>query len=131
MKICHVCMAECEDEAELCPVCGADLTVTEDEKQVEEIILKNPVLVASVEDVVSAEIFKDILHENGIIFTCEEPESSGTMKVLFGGSFVADDIYVEDSDFEKAAQLYEDFLNTEPKFEDFTDEDIEETEETF
>ena len=27
MKICHVCKAECEDETELCPVCGADLTV--------------------------------------------------------------------------------------------------------
>ena len=26
MKVCHVCKAECDDAAELCPVCGADLT---------------------------------------------------------------------------------------------------------
>ena len=52
------------------------------------------------------------------------------MKVTFGGSFTADDIYVDDSDFERANQIYEDFLNSEPTFEeDFFDEDAEETEQ--
>lgn len=128
MKICHVCSAECEDTAELCPVCGADLTVSEEEAA-EEIILNNPVLVATVEDVVTAEIFKDMLKDNGIPFSCGELDD-GTLKVTFGGSFVADDIYVDDSDFERASELYDELLNSEPEFDEaFFEEDAEGGEE--
>ncbi len=129
MKICHVCKAECDDNAELCPVCGADLTFNSDEEKEEEIILSKPVLLASLDDVVSSEILKDLLKENGILFSCDSAED-GTLKVNFGGSFTADDIYVDEADFERANQIYEDFLNSEPTFEeDFFDEDAEETEQ--
>ena len=130
MKICHVCKAECEENAELCPVCGADLTVNtmEGTAETEEIILNKPVLLASLDDVVSSEILKDLLSENGIPFSCDT-EDEGTLKVTFGGSFSADDIYVDEGDFERANQIYEDFLNSEPEFdEDFFDE-TEETEQ--
>ncbi len=130
MKICHVCKAECEENAELCPVCGADLTVNtmEETAETEEIILNKPVLLASLDDVVSSEILKDLLSENGIPFSCDT-EDEGTLKVTFGGSFSADDIYVDEGDFERANQIYEDFLNSEPEFdEDFFDE-TEETEQ--
>lgn len=130
MKICHVCSAECEDNAELCPVCGADLTLErqEEEIQAEEIVLNKPVLLATLDDVVSAEILRDLLTENNIPFSCDS-EDEGTLKVTFGGSFISDDIYVDESDFEKANQIYEDFLNSEPTFdEDFFD-DAEETEQ--
>ena len=129
MKICHVCKAECEENAELCPVCGADLTVNtmEETAETEEIILNKPVLLASLDDVVSSEILKDLLRENGIPFSCDT-EDEGTLKVTFGGLFSADDIYVDEGDFERANQIYEDFLNSEPEFdEDFFDE-TEETE---
>lgn len=131
MKICHVCNAECEDNAELCPVCGADLTLErqEEEIQAEEIVLNKPVLLATLDDVVSAEILRDLLTENNIPFSCDS-EDEGTLKVTFGGSFISDDIYVDESDFERANQIYEDFLNSEPTFEeDFFDEDAEETEQ--
>lgn len=125
MKICHVCKAECEDEAELCPVCGADLTGGEEENSEEEIVINNPVLLATVDDVVSSEILKDLLKENGILFTCDSVEE-GTLKVTFGGSFIADDIYVDESDFERASQIYDDFLNSEPEFDgEFFDEETE------
>ena len=130
MKICHVCKAECEENAELCPVCGADLTVNtlDETAETEEIILNKPVLLASLDDVVSSEILKDLLSENGIPFSCDT-EDEGALKVTFGGSFSADDIYVDESDFERANQIYEDFLNSEPEFgEDFFDE-TEETEQ--
>lgn len=130
MKICHVCKAECEENAELCPVCGADLTVNtmEETAETEEIILNKPVLLASLDDVVSSEILKDLLSENGIPFSCDT-EDEGTLKVTFGGSFSADDIYVDEGNFERANQIYEDFLNSEPEFdEDFFDE-TEETEQ--
>lgn len=131
MKICHVCNAECEDNAELCPVCGADLTLErqEEEIQAEEIVLNKPVLLATLDDVVSAEILRDLLTENNIPFSCDS-EDEGTLKVTFGGSFISDDIYVDESDFERANQIYEDFLNSEPTFEEgFFDEDAEETEQ--
>lgn len=132
MKICHVCKAECEDNAELCYVCGADLTYNaqeEAEEETEEQVLNNPVLLASLDDVVSAEILKDLLKENGVLFS-DDAEGEGTLKVTFGGAFTAVDIYVDEADFERANQIYEDFLNSEPTFEeDFFDEDAEETEQ--
>lgn len=130
MKICHVCSAECEDNAELCPVCGADLTLErqEEETQAEEIVLNKPVLLATLDDVVSAEILRDLLTENNIPFSCDS-EDEGTLKVTFGGSFISDDIYVDESDFEKANQIYEDFLNSEPTFDEEFFDDAEETEQ--
>ena len=130
MKICHVCSAECEDNAELCPVCGADLTLErqEEETQAEEIVLNKPVLLATLDDVVSAEILRDLLTENNIPFSCDS-EDEGTLKVTFGGSFISDDIYVDESDFEKENQIYEDFLNSEPTFDEEFFDDAEETEQ--
>ena len=130
MKICHVCSAECEDNAELCPVCGADLTLErqEEEIQAEEIVLNKPVLLATLDDVVSAEILRDLLTENNIPFSCDS-EDEGTLKVTFCGSFISDDIYVDESDFERANQIYEDFLNSEPTFDEEFFDDAEETEQ--
>ena len=119
------------DNAELCPVCGAVLTCNDEEEaaSAEEIILNNPVRLASLDDVVSAEILKDLLKENGILFS-DDAEGEGTLKVTFGGAFTAVDIYVDEADFERANQIYEDFLNSEPTFEEgFFDEDAEETEQ--
>lgn len=128
MKICHVCKAECDDGAELCPVCGADLTEETKQETDGEIFINNPVLLATVDDVVSSEILKDLLKDNGIPFSCDS-ENEGTLRVNFGGSFTADDIYVDDSDFERANAVYEDFLNSEPEFDEgFFDEAIDGTE---
>ena len=129
MKICHVCGHECDDTAELCPVCGADMTAEQENTPPkilpeEEKVLENPVLLATIEDVVSAEIFKDILRENSVLFSCDS-EDGGVMKVTFGGSFIAEDLYVSESDFEKASELYEEFLKSEPAFDEAFFEDEE------
>ena len=128
MKVGHVCKTECDDSAELCPVCGADLTAdTANEEEEEKIIIK-PVLLATVDDVVSSEIIRDLLSDAGIIYSCDS-ENDGTMKVTFGGSFIADDIYVDESDFENASKIYEDFLNSEPSFDEEFFEESENDEE--
>ena len=113
---CHVCSFEGEDGATLCPVCGAELLIEPEEatEKEEETIIENPVLAASVEDVVTAEIYRDILSENSIPFTCES--DGGSMKIVFGGGFVAEDIYVDESNLEKAQELYEEVLTSEPEF---------------
>ena len=137
MKACHVCKAECEDCAELCPVCGADLVrdeeeVAENEAEAADLDeIKNPVLVATIEDVVSAEIFGDILTDNGILFSSNSEEENGGMRVVFGGGFASTDIYVDNDDFEKAKQLYDEFLESEVEFdgEFFFDDETESNEE--
>ena len=125
MKLCHVCNFECSDDAELCPLCGADLTAEETEES-EEILLKEPVLLASIEDIVSAEIFEDILKTNKIPYSTGESEGN-SMRVVFGGGFSAVEIYVDSSDFEAAEKLYNEFLENEPQFDgEFFFEDEEE-----
>lgn len=131
MKICHVCKAECEDLAELCPVCGAVLReeALENAEEVKEDIIKKPTILATMEDVVSAEILKDILGDNGIPFSCDGGGNDGAMQVTFGGSFIAEEIYVDESDFEAANKLYNEFLESEANMENqfiFEDESSEE-----
>lgn len=129
MKLCHVCGAQCEDDAELCTVCGAELASAQEylreleEKQTaEKQIIKNPVLAASVEDIVTAEIYRDVLTDNGIPFSSDESEDENTMKITFGGGFVAQDIYVDESDLDRAVELYNEVLNSECDFEAFEEE---------
>lgn len=131
MKTCHVCFTECEDFTELCPICGADLGRADDKEEINEEIkentVKDPVLLATLEDVVSAEIFKDILNENGIAYFCDDSSTEGAMQVLFGGSFIAENIYVDSSDYDTADKLYSEFSENEPEFDDefFDNDDIE------
>ena len=137
MKNCHVCGYACEDDAEICLLCGAELKtfeayeqeLKEAEKKAEEeaMIIKNPVLAASVDNVVAAEIYKDVLRDNGIIFTCDESEDA--MQIVFGGGFTAQEIYVNESDLEIAQQLYENVVNADIEFGDDLFEEFEEFEE--
>lgn len=131
MKICHVCQFECTDDAELCPLCGADLLNSEssDEnfEEIEEIIIRKPVLLATFDDVISADIFKDILIDNKIPYSSSQDET-GSIRVLFGGGLVSEEIYVDETNFEKAIELYNEFSNSEEIIfdEEFPEEDYEE-----
>lgn len=141
MKTCHVCGIECENDAEICAVCGAELKTFEAyEKELKEaeelkakqaaeeaLIVKKPVLAASVDNIVAAEIFKDVLRDNGIIFTCDETEDA--MQIVFGGGFSVQEIYVNESDLEIAQQLYENVVNAQMDFDDADFEDFDEFEE--
>ena len=131
MKTCHVCNSICDDAAELCPLCGADLSISQAEtaEDREEKIIENPVLLATLDDVVSAEILRDILNSNGIPNTSGDTEG-GSMRVLFGGGFIAEEIYVDKSDFEKADELYNQFLETDTGLEDgFFEDDFDSDED--
>ena len=120
MKNCHVCNQLCEDNAELCPICGAMLL---DEDVVEESESENseeerkiePVLLAVFEDLVTAEIFKDVLTDNKIPYSDSQED---TLRVVFGGSFASEEIYVDQADYDKAKELYDEFMANEPEFSD-------------
>ena len=140
MKTCHVCGGECENYADICEKCGAELKTFEayeqelkeaEEKRAKEaaaeaLVIKKPVLAASVDNIVAAEIYKDVLRDSGIVFTCDESEDA--MQIVFGGGFSALDIYVSEDDLEVAQQLYENVVNAEIEFSDDF-EDFEEFEE--
>ena len=120
----------CDDEAELCPLCGAELkNEAIDEKAIEikepakTEIIKKPVLAASVDSPVTAEIFKDILVENGISYS--EDSKGDIMHTGFGGSFFAIDIYVDEDNLEEAQSLYRNLTENEIGFYDFEVEDGE------
>ena len=117
MKICHVCGIECDDSQEVCLVCGADLTESEAVSgENGATVINEPVLVATFEDVVSSEIFRDILTDNGIPYSMGNDD--GAIVVMFGGGFSTDEIYVDKLDFDKAEALYNDFLENQPEFEE-------------
>ena len=130
MKFCKVCGAHCEDSAELCLVCGAEFL--EDEEEITEaeavedgITIRNPVLAASVEDIITTEIYCDVLTDNEIPYSFDEENSEVGIRVLMGGSFAATNIYVDESDLERAEALYQEVLNSssefDGEFEDFED----------
>ena len=143
MKTCHVCGFDCENDAETCLICGAELKTLEEyeqeQKEKEELeaqkaaeealIIKKPVLAASVDNVVAAEIYKDVLRDNGINFTCDESEDA--MQITFGGGFSAQEIYVNESDLEIAQQLFENVVSAQMNFDDDFEgfDDFEEFEE--
>ena len=110
MKKCHVCLYECDDQAEICPICGAELRsedLEQDGKPAEttsEAGISNPVLAASADSPVTAEIFKDVLAENGIAYSIDE--QGDIMHVGFGGSYFAVDVYVDEKDLDTAKELY-------------------------
>ncbi len=129
MKICHVCGAEYEDFVEMCVDCGAQLHTAEEVEEFERLeseleAIHNPVLVASCEDVITAEIFRDVLTDNGIAYT-DDTRENAAIKVLFGGGLSAENVYVDESNFEKAKELYEQVLNAEPVFADPEETDAE------
>lgn len=126
MKTCHVCLTECPDNAELCPLCGADLTVLVEQEN-NETGMSNPVFLTKFEDPINAEIFEDILSNNNINYFSAENEEGG-MKVLFGGSFFAKEIFVDESQFETASGLLAQFLENENLFDDEFSMDFEENE---
>ncbi len=124
MIVCKVCGAECEDTAELCFVCGAELLEGEEAVEVKEDtnIINNPVLAASVEDIITTEIYCDVLADNNIPYSFDEENAQVGIKVLMGGSFAATNIYVDEKDLEKAEALYQEVLNSTTEFDgDFED----------
>lgn len=129
MKICHVCGSEYEDYVEMCADCGALLVNSDDMPDDEgmDIVIEVPVLAACIEDIVTAEIFCDVLKDNGILYTTDDAEGETVVKVLFGGSFAGVNVYVAEEDLAKAQELYEEVLNSQFTFEE-TDEAAEEEE---
>ena len=122
MIICRICSAECEEDMEFCPVCGAELVVEQPEEEpgYVEVELNNPVLAASVEDVITSEIYRDALITAGIPFTVDGGIDEGGMQLLFGGGFQSEDIYVDVENLEQAEEIYNDVLDS---LEDSTEYD--------
>lgn len=76
-----------------------------------------PVLAAVIQNTVSSEIYQDMLRENGIPFICRQQGAGGYIKILTGGLFIADSIYVNADDLDRAKELYETYIETDGSVE--------------
>ncbi len=70
-------------------------------------------LVACIDDSIAAGIFQEILRDNGIPFICSQPGAGGYIKILTGGLLVSDSIYVNNEDYERAAELYRAYFESD------------------
>ena len=120
----------CDDSDEICPVCGAELRdeVKEEAPETAESpeaaksasrSISEPVLAACADSPVTAEIFKDILDENGIAYSVDE--QGDIMHTGFGGSYFSVDIYVDEKDVDVAKELYRNLSENEIDFDGFDD----------
>lgn len=127
MKVCHVCQYICDDDAELCPICGAELTEDEEslEEEALEVVIDDPELAATFNDIVLAEVFCDRLKENDIIFSIEEPDLSSSMHMGFGGFYTEINVYVDKSDYDKAKEIFDDLpdISELEEADDFEEEE--------
>ena len=73
----------------------------------------DPVLVAVIPDLPFSEMYQEMLRENGIPFICRQRGAAGYIKILTGGLLVADNIYVNSKNYDKALELYNIYLNPE------------------
>ena len=121
MKQCHVCLFMCEDDAEVCPVCGAELRSEQETAGEPSGEIENPVLAQSVDSPVTAEIFTDMLSENGIAYSVDE--KGDIMHVGFGGSYFAVDVYVDEKDLDAAKDIYRSLSENPFGVEDFDGEE--------
>ena len=124
MRECHVCHYVCEDDTDICPICGAELQDNEqsDEKvDIKEIV--NPVLAVSVDSPVTAEIFKDILADNEIPYSTDG--NGDIIHTGFGGSYFAIDIFVDEKDLDTAKELYRNLAESQIEFDDSFDEETD------
>lgn len=76
-----------------------------------------PVMVAAIMNTVSSEIFQDILKNNQIPFICRQQGAGGYLKIVTGGLFSTDCIYVNEEDYSHAKELYDIYIESQ----DFTD----------
>ena len=120
MKECHVCHFVCEDDTDICPVCGAEL---QESVQNDKSEIVNPVLAVSVDSPVTAEIFKDILADNGIAYSTGG--NGDIMHTGFGGSYFAIDIFVDEKDLDTAKELYRNLAENQIEFDGFFDEETD------
>ena len=127
MKVCHVCQYICDDDAELCPICGAELTEEEEslEEEALEVVIDDPELAATFNDIVLAEVFCDRLKENDIIFSIEEPDLSSSIHMGFGGFYTEINVYVGKSDYDKAKEIFDDLpdISELEEADDFEEEE--------
>lgn len=130
MKTCHVCGETFEDYVEVCSDCGAVLKTEEEmeeyiKKQEEEqkMLIKNPVLAESVDNVVLASVFEDMLNEAEVPFFSNE---SGGFHAGFGGNFFSVDFFVDEKNLAIAQQIFENAQSSDFQFDDqFDDEEGE------
>ncbi len=67
------------------------------------------VLLKSVNNNFDLGLIRSILEENNIPYILKDPGSGSYMRLIGGGSILGTDIYIEESTYEKALEILENF----------------------
>ncbi len=76
-----------------------------------------PVFVVGIPNTVLSEVYQDLLKENNIPFICRQEGPGGYIKIITGGFLVTDNIFVKEEDYEKALELYENYIDGKAELE--------------
>ncbi len=77
-----------------------------------------PVFVVGISNTVLCEIYMDLLKENNIPYICRQNGAGGYIKVLTGGFLVTDNIYVKKENYNKARELYDNYIDGKAELSD-------------
>ncbi len=105
MKKCFVCGFDIEDGVEICPSCGALMSNDTEEKTEEPQKDTQFVFAVTVNDFITADVFKEILTDNGIDFYVEG-DGEAKLHSGFGGVFFSAHFYVAQDKADEAKSLY-------------------------
>ena len=89
----------------------------------------NPVKLATVGDHIQADMMEALLMDSGISVYRKALESGGVMQACMGYTIFGEELYVDQADYERAAELIEVFENTPMEDEEYEDEEDDEDDE--
>ena len=89
----------------------------------------NPVKLATVGDHIQADMMEALLMDSDISVYRKALESGGVMQTCMGFTIFGEELYVDQADYERAAELIEVFENTPMEDEEYEEDEEDEDEE--
>lgn len=124
--ICPKCGGEYQKWATECSDCHVPLVSREDisPEDGERIVAMRPVKLVSASDGIQADLIAGMLKEQGIPVMRKKLGSGGYMQVYMGFSVYGEEIYVDEADYEQAAEVLGVLREVDPAgIEENTEED--------
>lgn len=129
---CTRCKKEYGDGVTVCPDCKQEL-VEKAEEEIETVEAMKPVKVASAANSTEAGLIMNLLRNNGIQCFKKDNGIGGYMNIYYGFSVYGEEIYVDESDFDKASEIVKELSPVQAQESDLEDageaEDTEEIEQ--
>lgn len=81
-----------------------------------------PVRLASVADGITAGLLIELLEKNHIVSLVKEKGSGSYMRIFMGNSIYGQEIYVDEEDYQKAKEIWEEFSEASQQEQENTED---------